>query len=108
MLTQLNTVKARLGIDEFEVKYDTLLTNGLRGLSAQFNRETGRTLARTVGVQQEFNARETELCLSCFPIEAVTRFEVKSNETEGWLEQTSVEFLVRGGCVVSLVASLGG
>jgi len=108
MITQLATLKARLSIDEFEVKYDTMLTNSIRALSAQFDKQTGRTLARTLGIKQEFNAVETELCLTCIPLEVVTMFELKSNETDDWSEQPGVEYLVRAGCVLSLAAPLGG
>src|SRR6266478_2730046 len=46
MLTQLLTVKSRLALDEFNVQYDTLLTNAIKAVSARFDRETNRTLAR--------------------------------------------------------------
>ena len=41
-------------------------------------------------------------------IEAVSKFEVKTNEAEGWVEQAGVEFLVRRDCVISLAERLGG
>ena len=49
MLTQLSTVKARLGIDDFDVKYDVLLTNAIRAFTTQFDKECNRQFARTVG-----------------------------------------------------------
>jgi len=42
----------------------------------------------------------------CYPIEAVTKFEVKSAEVGGWVEQTGVEYFVRGKCVISLPVPL--
>ncbi len=44
MPTQLSTVKARLGIDDFDVKYDILLTNAISAISTGFDKETNRTL----------------------------------------------------------------
>jgi hypothetical protein len=62
--------------------------------------------ARTVGVCQEFPAGEIEIPVCCYPIEAVTKFEVKSSESTGWVEQTAVEYLVRARCVISLPVPL--
>jgi hypothetical protein len=107
MLTQLSTVKARLGIDDFEVKYDVLLTNAIRAFSAQFDKECNRTFARIVGVTEEFDGDETEIIVASYPIEMVTKFELKNNETEGWIEQTGVEYLLRRNCVISLTNPLG-
>ena len=51
MITQLLTVKTRLGIDEFDVTHDALLTNAIKAVSARFDQECNRTLARTVTAQ---------------------------------------------------------
>ncbi len=48
MLTQLSTVKSRLGLTEFDVKDDALLTNALNAVSARFDKESNRTLAHTI------------------------------------------------------------
>jgi hypothetical protein len=56
MLTTLATVKARLAIDEFDLTYDTILTNAINAISFRFDKETNRTLARTVNITQEFAA----------------------------------------------------
>ena len=108
MLTQLSTVKARLGIEEFDVQYDGILTNAIRAVSTRFDRECNRTFARTVDAAEEFEAEDREIVVGCFPIESVSRFEVKRTEAEGWVEQSGVEFLVRRDCVISLGARLGG
>ncbi len=52
MLTTLSTVKSRLGLTEFDVKEDAILTNALNAVSARFDKESHRTLARTVGATQ--------------------------------------------------------
>src|SRR5258705_9001305 len=106
MLTLLTTVKTRLAIDEFDLSSDTILTNAINAISFRFDKETNRTLARTTTATQEFSADDTEICLASYPVESVTKFELKQNETEGWIEQTGVEYLIRRACVLSLVSPL--
>src|ERR1043166_8174770 len=106
MLTQLSTVKTRLAIDEFDLTYDTILTNAINAISFRFDKETNRTLARTVNITQEFDADDTEVCLSCYPFESLTRFELKTTEAEGWIVQTAIDFLIRRPCVLSLPSPL--
>ena len=108
MLAQLATVKARLGLLETEIQYDALLAGAIGAVSQRFDYECNRTLARTEDFQQEFGSEITEICAACYPIESVTRFELKENETDGWTEQPGVKHLVRKQCVISLVAPLGG
>src|SRR6266550_3719377 len=102
MLTQLTTVKARLAIDQFNLQYDAILTNAIKAVSSRFDKETNRTLARTVALTEEFSADDTEIRVACYPIETVTKFELKSNETDGWVEQPEIEHLIRRNCVISL------
>ena len=83
MLTQLPTLKSRLAIDAYDLQYDTILTNAITAISIRFDKETNRTLARTVNFTQEFDACEFEICLACYPVESVTKFELKTTETEG-------------------------
>src|ERR1043166_3582240 len=106
MLTQLSTVKARLAIDAFDLQYDDILTTAITAISFRFDKETNRTLARTVNITQEFDADDTEVCLACYPFESLTRFELKSTEAEGWIEQNGIDFLIRRACILSLPSSL--
>src|SRR6266705_2873294 len=100
MLTQLSTVKTRLAI--VVTDYDDLLTNAIKAVSARFDKETNRSLARTTTATHEFDATDTEILPPCYPVESVTKFELKSNETDGWSEQTGVQYLIRRACVISL------
>jgi len=102
MLTQLSTIKSRLAIDDFNVQFDTLLTNAIAAISSRFDKETNRTLSRTVNATFEFCSHDTEISLPCYPIESVTKFETKFTEAAGWVEQTGVDFLIRSGCIISL------
>jgi hypothetical protein len=106
VLTQLATVKARLDIAPSDSAQDDLLTRAIEAVSARFDRECNRTLARTVGATQEFGATETEIIARCCPIETVSRFELKTTEAEGWLEQTGVGYVLRQACVISLAMPL--
>src|SRR5437870_5500327 len=100
MLTQLSTVKTRLALTVTD--YDGMLTNAIKAVSDRFDKETNRTLARTVSATHEFDANDTEILPPTYPIESVTKFELKPNETDGWSEQTGVQYLIRRGCIVSL------
>ncbi len=104
MLTQLSTVKSRLALTVTD--YDDLLTNAIRAVSARFDKETNRTLSRTTTATHEFDADDTEILPPRYPVESVTKFELKSNETDGWSEQTGVQYLIRRQCVISLSAPL--
>jgi hypothetical protein len=107
MLCQLTTVKARLGIDDFDVKSDALLTNAIRAASDVFEKECNRKFARTVDATQEFNADDIEIILTTYPLEGVTKFETKASESEGWILESEVDYLIRQGCVISLSNQLG-
>src|SRR5712691_4959539 len=107
MLTQLSTVKTRLLIDEFDVKNDALLTSAIQAISARFDKECNRTFARAVDCVHEFTADDTEIRVACYPIETVSKFELKSNESGGWIEQPEIEHLIRRSCVISLTERLG-
>src|SRR5947209_16558594 len=104
MLTQLSTVKARLALTLTD--YDSLLPSAIKAVSDRFDKETNRILARTTTATHEFDAADTEILPPCFPIESVTKFELKSNETDGWSEQTGVQHLIRRQCVISLSVPL--
>jgi hypothetical protein len=105
MLTSLAIVKTRLALDPLDSTYDTLLLNTIGAVSARFDQEIHRTLARTLNAQFEFPAEDTEILVPCFPIESVTRFECKTAEKDGWLEQTGIDYLIRKNCVISLATA---
>ena len=102
MLAQLSTVKARLAIADIDTTSDALLTSAIKGVSARFDRECNRTFARTENATCEFEAAATEVAVACYPIEAVTKWECKTSESEGWLEQPAPLYVIRSSCVLSL------
>src|SRR5437762_6489151 len=105
MLTQLATVKGRLGIaDTID---DTLLTNLIKFAGGRFERDCHRLLERAVNAVEEFSGDVTEIRVARFPLESVSQFHLKDNETDGWVLQSSVDYLVRRACVISLGGALG-
>ncbi len=106
MLSTLSTLKARLSIPDIDLQSDVILTNTLEALSARFDQETNRTLARTINATFEFDPTDSEICAPCYPIESVSKFELKTTEAEGWVEQTNIDHLIRRACIISLPASL--
>ena len=105
-VSQNSAGKSRLAIPDTDPQYDDLLTSTLIALSARFDNETNRTLARTVNATFEFDPADTEICVPCYPIESVSKFELKTTEAEGWIEQTGIDYLIRNGCIISLQSPL--
>jgi uncharacterized phiE125 gp8 family phage protein len=105
LLAQLTTVKNRLGITD--TTDDTLLMNFIEFASGRFERETNRSLERAVSTTEEFPGDATEIVLARFPLESVASFHLKENETDGWVLQSNVEYLIRRACVISLSVPLG-
>jgi hypothetical protein len=99
-------MRQRLALVEGDNQYDALLTGAIGAVSARFERECNRVFGRTVGATEEFGVADTEVMPRCYPVESVAKFEVKASEDEGWVEQPGVSCVVRGGCVISLSATL--
>ena len=107
MLAELSSLKSRLAIPDTDPQHDDLLTSALEALSARFDNETNRTLARTVNAIFEFDPAATEICPGCYPIESLSKFELKTTEAEGWIQQTGIDYLIRNGCIISLSNNFG-
>jgi hypothetical protein len=107
MLTTLSTLKSRLAIPAEDTQYDTLLTAAIKAVSGRFDKETNRTLARTENATSEFDPDDTEIIVPCYPIETVTKFELKFTEAAGWQEITPApDYLIRHSCIISLLSPL--
>lgn len=111
MLAQLSTVKARCKIDEFDVADDALLTNLINHCTDRFERECNRRFARVAGATYEFDADRLAIVPSRYPIETVTSFDLKSDETEGWVAQTDIDYILRAAnetkCMLILSGPIG-
>src|SRR5437899_9484290 len=108
MLTSIQTLKIRLGIEIFETSDDLLLTMLLKHVSARFAAECNRTFERAADVTFEFRASETMVTPDRPPIESVSAFHLKRTQAEGWVAQTDVEYLLSPQrCVIELASPLG-
>jgi gp6-like head-tail connector protein len=105
LLTQLTTVKNRLGITD--TSDDTLLTNYIKSASARFENDCHRLFERTVNAIEEFSGDVTEIRVARYPIESISQFHLKNNETDGWQLQSNVDFVLRRACLISLGIAFG-
>lgn len=111
-LCQLTTVKSRLGIASHDVDDDALLNGFIALVGSRFERECRRQFGRTAGATQEFDGDVTELLLDRYPVESVSAFALKDNETDGFVAQSGVDYILRAAsngvkCLVTLESPLG-
>lgn len=106
MLTQLATVKARLGIAPTDVSKDAELTLFIQATSARFDRECRRTFARAENITQEFGADEMTVIVETYPVESVSKWETRSHEADAWIVHTPY-YLKRRNSILVLDEALG-
>lgn len=105
MITTLATLKARLGLEDADVKDDALLTQFLQYITGRFDNECNRVFGYTLNAVEEFEGDETEIRVRCFPIDEVQpiTFLYRQRASDGWLTPNVSDYIVRRGCVISLV-----
>jgi len=106
-LAQLSAIKTRLELPAGDTQDDSILTNFIKLVSGAFEDHCNRKFDRQAGVTYEFDAAKTEIVPERYPIEAISAWDLKSDETSGWVAQTITDYLIRKGCVVTLPSSLG-
>ena len=106
MLTTLDTIKTRLEIPPVDTSHDDMLTSFIAAVSALFNNKCNRIFGRAE-TTEEFHADQTEILPAYYPLGPITSFQLKSSEAEDWVNVDNVEYLVRRGCVISLLQPLG-
>ncbi len=108
MLTQLTTLKARLGLDPTDTVDDAVLGNMLLHCSDRFEQECNRKFAYLTNTTCEFRADQLNINCDHAPIQSVSLFELKTTETEGWLEQDNIDYMLSPQrMMVELAAPLG-
>jgi len=108
MLTQLSTLKIRLGLELFDTTDDILLTNIIKLVSARIAAECNRRFEYGADLTFEFPGDEIGLFVDHPPIEVVSEFALKSSEAEGWIVQHDVDYLLSPKkIIVSLASRLG-
>lgn len=105
-LATLATVKARLGITD--TTDDTLLTNFLELVSSRFAGHCNRVFGYLDSATHEFAANTAQVMVDRYPLVSVASWHLKDNETDGWVAQTGVNYLIKRGGVIELYAPLGG
>ena len=94
MLTQLSTLKARLGLETFDTTDDNTLTNLLKLVSSRFAADCNRVFDYGAGLTFEFHADQRNIVIGRPPIELVSAFHLKSTEAEGWVLQSGIDYLL--------------
>jgi hypothetical protein len=109
MLTQLTTVKTRLGIAPADMADDLLLTNFIAGLSGRFERECNRTFGIGYGINFDFRGDEMNVRPDRCPVVSVASFWSKATEALGWVvESPTPDYLIgQQKNVIELAAPLG-
>jgi hypothetical protein len=115
MLTTLLTLKSRLSIDPFDIKDDTLLTNLILLVTARFDNQTNRKLAYAQNTTDDFQGDETELRLSRYPVDEtqpitfqkLSTINSQQSPSSAWQTVSNAEYVLRAGCVISLISELG-
>ena len=100
MLTTLSLVKTRLSMLETEIIHDALLAMLIAGVTTRFPRELNRVLKRMENFAQEFPARDQSVSLCCYPVESITRVEVKRWDYEDWRVCDELKWRVRPSGVI--------
>ncbi len=94
MLTTVLNIKSRLGLDAFDTADDPLLTNLLKHVSARFAAGCNRIFDYGAALAYEFRADQSNIIVDHPPVELVSKFELKSTESEGWLLQSAIGYLL--------------
>jgi hypothetical protein len=84
MLTQLPTLKARLGIPAYEIGHDALLADLIRFVTARFELECHRRFARRENATYDFRADALDVRVDRYPIESVSGFLLRRAGGEDW------------------------
>jgi hypothetical protein len=110
MLATLTQLKNRLGITLADTTDDGEMELFLGLVSARFNRYCRRTFERSAAATLEFRASEMVVLVDRYPIEAVTGFDLKASELEGWVDQglTGADYLIGPtGNTIELLTVMG-
>lgn len=111
MITTLSTLKTRLKIEEFDTAEDTLLTSLIQHIGERFDQECNRKFARSEGAYFEFPADRDSFIPLRYPIESISAWHLKADETEGFVAQNTPTYVIgspgESKCIVSLTYPLG-
>ncbi|MCX8156699.1 MAG: hypothetical protein N3J91_09680 [Verrucomicrobiae bacterium] len=108
MLTQLATLKARLGIPAFETAHDARLADLIRFVTARFELECHRRFARRENAAYDFRADALEVRVDRYPVESITALALRRAGQAQWetLPEVGAQISV-SQALIELAAPLG-
>lgn len=108
MLTQLPTLKARLGIPAFEIGHDAFLANLIRFVTARFELECHRRFARREDTAYDFRADALDVRVDRYPIESISAFWLRRSSAGDWQPAPEVQARISASdAVIELAAPVG-
>ena len=89
--SNLATLKAHLLTAELRAltDFNTQITALGLGVAAQFEKYCNRKFMRSAGATMTFPADNDHVILDRYPVEAVTKVEIKENSTDGFVEEAN-------------------
>ena len=85
------------------------ISNLIALVTARFDNQTNRKLAYAQNTTDDFQGDETELRLSRYPIDETQpiTFQRLTKASEGWQAISDAEYVLRAGCIISLISEIG-
>src|SRR5512139_2496803 len=77
-----------------DTTFDTVIEAIGAGVAVAFEKWCGRRFYRNTAATFICRANVQNVCVDLFPIESVTSFHLKDDETTGWEEQTDVTYML--------------
>jgi len=110
--SNLDWLKKNLLSNSFktDTRFDPLILSLGLGTAGLIENFCNRKFARVVGAQEVFAADQAEFVLSRFPVEAVTTFELKQNEQDGFVAQPNTAIVAidqSNGIIITGTADVG-
>lgn len=110
-LTQLSSVKSRVGIIASDTTDDAILGNTINALSQRITNECNRNFDYQAADVWAFRGNEMDLRVPRYPIQSVATFAVKESEVLGWVVVTGADipdFMINpAGNIIELSVALG-
>ena len=108
MLTTIESLRKRCGLDAFDTVQDDLLTAFEGLVRARFEKDMNRVLERAAGALEVCQGDAVSVAPARVPIEVVSAWETKASEALGWVAVTGVDYLIAaGGTLIRLASPVG-
>jgi hypothetical protein len=96
ILGTLSELKAHLlnGALQADTSYDGAIAALGKGVAERMQRQCNRQFARVVGATHEFDAACDHVLLPRYPVEAITKVDLRESLAAGWIDQGAVNLTV--------------